>query len=87
MKDSRIALALRRIACGRVPASGGGTVTMSKNEMMHMARLACEEMGEHYGFNHVWAPDAVSARLKRAKRRERARAGRVIARGRARGTG
>lgn len=87
MNVSRIALALRRIACGRVPISGGGTANMSRHDMMQMARLACEEMGEHYAFTHAWAPDEASARLKRAKRRQRARVANVVSRGRARGAG
>lgn len=85
MSHPRIEIALRRIASGRVPTSGGKFVPLSRHEMIEMARMACLDYGIRFGAADAWIgaprrPKQITARKLRltpgvATNRQEGRAG------------
>lgn len=74
----RIETALRRIASGRVPISGGGFAPLSRHEMIELARMACLEFGMKFGATEAWR-GAQRSRPYRRPRKVRLSARPVIA--------
>jgi hypothetical protein len=54
MTHPRIETALRRIASGRVPVSGGKFAPLSRHEMIELARMACMDYGLRFGAADAW---------------------------------